>query len=328
MMVEDDGLTTTNVSSSFPARPSKRSLPGTDPAVFTSATASSTSSKEGGQIVLVNYHGQSLTNEEIALLKYYERLVKAKEDSERRAIASMIAPPPTSKRVPAAVTTPPVLGSVYSTMKSKPPPPSVPGMSGRRSMIDGLLEESSAAIVDPADDGGGEAASQDGGAGGIGVAAPPKAPIAIPRQHKIIRRPVGSEGGVGGASERPARPPPPPKRPAFDRAELHAALPAEFDVWAGPDWVGEIADDALEVRLPQLSYGGGPADRDTLVLFCNVLETCQKFIVNLCPKDHDGGREIILHFNPRRLERGGSLVVDYKVDSDWVRHGKLILRRN
>ena len=32
-----------------------------------------------------------------------------------------------------------------------------------------------------------------------------------------------------------------------------------------------------------------------------------------------------LHFNPRRLDRGGCVVVDAKVDDDWVRGQRMSL---
>lgn len=135
-----------------------------------------------------------------------------------------------------------------------------------------------------------------------------------------LRAPAAGQGTA-------ARPP----RSMFDKGERHAEpLPAKFVVWAeDPGWVGEFADYALDVRLPSLGLepgnsGGGGDDpshlpRDTLVVTASVPPDSPSYAVNLCPAEHGGGEEIWLHFNPRQFERGGSLVVDFKKDGEWVR---------
>jgi hypothetical protein len=47
-----------------------------------------------------------------------------------------------------------------------------------------------------------------------------------------------------------------------------------------------------------------------------------QFAVNICPLLHGGGDDVWLHFNPRQFERGGSLVVDYKVQTPSPRRRK------
>jgi hypothetical protein len=112
-------------------------------------------------------------------------------------------------------------------------------------------------------------------------------------------------------------------RSAFDRGELHAELPGEFVGWAG-DWVSELADDALDVPLPHFAEPSDshPTARTCLVLTCSVPADSAQFAVNICPLLHGGGDDVWLHFNPRQFERGGSLVVDYKVQTPSPRRRK------
>jgi hypothetical protein len=80
---------------------------------------------------------------------------------------------------------------------------------------------------------------------------PGAAEAAAPSLKRKVARPgtlraVGSAGLIaGGAAAGQGR----PQRSLFDKGERHAELPAEFVVWGGsPDWMGELADDALEVK--------------------------------------------------------------------------------
>ena len=137
-----------------------------------------------------------------------------------------------------------------------------------------------------------------------------------------------------------------PPRPMFDKGELHANLPPQGQIWSG-DWNSELSDDALELQLPNFKFdatptaaaataavadgaggsGGeaGGGHGDTLVVTCSIPKESDAFALNLCPREHDGGGQIWLHFNPRQRDRGGCVVVDAKIDDDWVRGQRMSL---
>lgn len=117
-----------------------------------------------------------------------------------------------------------------------------------------------------------------------------------------------------------------PARSLLDKGELHQSPPSELVVWTGgsgvSDWHSATADGALEVRMPNLKFGATAAEgggRDTLLVTCSIPADSDTYALNLCPRNHNGSEEIWLHFNPRRRDRNGCVVVDCKVENEWVR---------
>lgn len=70
----------------------------------------------------------------------------------------------------------------------------------------------------------------------------------------------------------------------------------------------------LEVTLPNFISQTG---NQTAVLTVSIESEAERWALNVLPPDHDESSNIWFHFNPRRRERGGELVLNDKNDSDW-----------
>ena len=284
------------------------------------SSSSSNNVSSGGDSLgpQVMHGGESLTQPEFELVKFYEKLA-SREDAQRRARQAPLAA--------AAAAAAAVEGGGGSTVGPgghirkpvAPPPPAsdmaapssaaaaaaaaVPAEPRGPSMLDRITEASKSSSSTGA--AGGNGSISNGVIGASASAAP--APGTL-KKKKVLRPP-----GAPGTADAPARAA--VARSWFDRGEVHAELPAEFTCWTG-EWVGELADDALDVELPHFAEpaDGGPASsRCVAVLTCTIPADSAQFAVNVCPVPHGDGDDVWLHFNPRQFERGGSLVVDYKV---------------
>ena len=69
-------------------------------------------------------------------------------------------------------------------------------------------------------------------------------------------------------------------------------------------------------KLPK--YGAN----NTLVAEISVAPDADRWALNLCPLIHDDAANILFHMNPRRLERGGVVVLNDKLDDNWHRANK------
>ena len=121
-----------------------------------------------------------------------------------------------------------------------------------------------------------------------------------------------------------------PKRPKRERNEEAEAEAASWDardpagVVALEDglefpWSSATAEEPLEMALPDFP------NNDCLVLTVSVPPAADIWALNIVPKDHDDGATLLYHFNPRRRERGGTLVENDKFDDDWGRASKVRL---
>ena len=134
-------------------------------------------------------------------------------------------------------------------------------------------------------------------------------------------------GGGGAAAAPSASVPKRPKREKLEEEAVEGASswdaldPAGVVAFDGFPWSSSAADEALELPLP-----GFPAN-DTLVLRVSVPATSDIWALNVVPRDHDDGATLLYHFNPRRKERGGTLVENDKFDDDWGRASKVSLPR-
>ena len=290
-------------------------------------SSSSTSQGSSGGDPLgpqVMHGGESLTQPELELVKFYEKLA-SREDAQRRALrAPLAAAAAAAAAIEGSGATVGPGGHARKPVAPPPPadaaaaPSSAAGATAAAptelrgpSMLDRITEASESSNSSASSVG------SSGGATGTPISASP-APGAL-KKKKVLRPP-----GAPGTAAAPARAA--VARSGFDRGELHAELPAEFTCWSG-EWVGELADDALDIELPHFAEpSDAPASsRCVAVLTCTIPSDSTHFAVNVCPVPHGDGDDVWLHFNPRQFERGGSLVVDYKVVTMKERSLPLIL---
>uniref|UniRef100_A0A7S3K6B2 Galectin domain-containing protein n=1 Tax=Aureoumbra lagunensis TaxID=44058 RepID=A0A7S3K6B2_9STRA len=88
-----------------------------------------------------------------------------------------------------------------------------------------------------------------------------------------------------------------------------------------PPWISTSSTERFFPCLELPRYG----THTTLVLQVSVDTDALRWALNLCPKLHDDAANILLHLNARRVERGGILVLNDKLDDNWNRDDKVPL---
>lgn len=111
--------------------------------------------------------------------------------------------------------------------------------------------------------------------------------------------------------------------PSAPGAELPEAgfVPSLRTGDAPPPWESWTTHP-LEVELPRLLPHTG---NQTAILRVSVEATADRWALNIMPAEHDDSATVYFHFNPRRKERDGSLILNDKFDDNWGKFQRLHL---
>ena len=107
----------------------------------------------------------------------------------------------------------------------------------------------------------------------------------------------------------------------FESPFAEAGIIASDETGKAAPWISTEGDSAFFPRFKLPQYGGN----NTLVLEVTVAPDADRWALNLCPLLHDEAANILCHMNPRRVERGGVLVLNDKLNDEWLRADKVPL---
>lgn len=251
---------------------------------------------------LIERDGRKVTRVELDLLQCYA--IEIAEEAKKSAVMPELAPKPQAKLLE--------LG-LPKRAAPRPPPVQFNGSDAAMAAV---------AAASARDDAEGKSRRLPGSrlSRDIDGRAAQEHSVSVPKRAKkstTVAQPVSGPQPIDARAIAPA------KRDApLPEAGLVNSL--RGDEQASPPPWQSWTTSALEVSLPRL----GPHTGNQTALLCVSVEAeAERWALNVLPHDHDDSANVYFHFNPRRKERGGGLILNDKFNDNWGAFQRLPLNK-